>query len=236
MLPNRILFKDWSLKHDWTAACLQLQPPSPPRQTEKWQPCIADITLTTHASQPERLKRRMLSYVVKCEGATRMSFSWLPVLSQLHLCLCSKFDPATDDPTHLVQVGGNRAAKKHERRLWSGNLFGAHLLSVCAPDQSVKIAEPLSSWVSFFSLSCRRCFCQWKCARTNRICRIFLQIHTFYICPVERTRCCCDPVAVSLRWYISPIQTKNMMLNSHFERKNVGKLESQSRRHHTYAS
>ena len=24
--------------------------------------------------------------------------------------------------------------------------------------------------------------------RTNRICRIFLQIHTFYICPIERTK------------------------------------------------
>lgn len=125
--------------------------------------------------------------------------------------------------------------RKHERQLWLGNLMGTHLLVAAAElplgytiDLS-KLANHFPAGFPFLSLSWRRCFCQWKCAPHQPHLPDFLQLHTFYICPIQRTR---GAAAIQLQ------PNKEHDVKTHILKKtksNVGKLKSQTKTNTTHA-
>lgn len=118
IVPNMILFKDWSLNN-----VIELLPATPGPQsfsfTEKWQAALQSRYHAHNAGIPTW--NDAYCHVVICEGATATAHPGQPachfpadrsVAASTSLLVFQVGNTATDDATHLVQVGGNRAAKK----------------------------------------------------------------------------------------------------------------------------
>lgn len=92
-------------------------------------------------------------------GQSACHFRGRPFLSQLQACLCSKW-------AQIVML------RNVQRQLWLGNLLKRTLAIAynCLWVSMISLPKSPSHFpagFSFFSLTCRRCFYQWKCARTK---------------------------------------------------------------------